>query len=266
MMSTWVAGSYSGDYCGGGMAAHWDGSKWTLHHKGLPGEVTAIDGASPNSVYAADGCCIEHFDSQRWTRVFRMPVDSGAWSGMVALSNHNVWATGDAPFTRFSPFVAHFNGEHWITITSPLHPPRTWSPTGIAASSSSDVWVAGFSGIPGGTPVANPAIFHHGSTGWVANQPARHQTLHLVLGIAEHGPTDVWAVGYRHHDPLILGRNYFTHWDGHEWSEYSGPNAGPGSNTLLGIAAIPGTRHGYWAVGSRLDEATFAEQTAIYRH
>lgn len=67
-------------------------------------------------------------------------------------------------------------------------------------------------------------------------------------------PSDAWAVGLSR-SAGGLARTLVVHWNGQRWSISASPNAGPGDNSLVSVAAA--SSRDVWAVGYRDDKGIY---------
>ena len=100
--------------------------------------------------------------------------------------------------------------------------------SGVAATSSTDVWAVGAKANPSPD---QPLIEHWNGQHWRV-VPGAPRTVGMLSAVAAISPTDVWAVGRSGSRPLI------EHWDGTRWRIVPTPSAG---SEFRGVAAI--SRH-----------------------
>jgi hypothetical protein len=125
--------------------------------------------------------------------------------------------------------------RRWRVAPAPELPQIVLS--GVAGSSSTDVWAVGLNGVIYPSP---PVILHWDGTAWTeASQPASSGDLYEVAAIS---PTDAWAVGWSGpHEPLAL------HWDGEGWRKVPTPTPSGSYHYLNGVSAVSSTD--VWAAG-----------------
>jgi hypothetical protein len=108
--------------------------------------------------------------------------------------------------------------------------------TGVAGTSSTDVWAVGYNGLIVPSP---PTALHWDGSAWTeVSQPVPSGYLYDVAAIS---PSDAWAVGW--YGPILP---LIQHWDGEAWRRVTTPI--PGSyHYLLGVSPVSSTD--VWAVG-----------------
>ena len=122
---------------------------------------------------------------------------------------------------------------------------------GVAAISPADVWAVGSVGDPAAS-LERALVLHWDGTAW-ADVEMRRATgggKSALVDIEGVSPTDLWAVGYHHFQPLIL------RFDGEAWSRSPTEIRG----TLHAIEAFATSE--VWAVGTpiqRFDGETWTE-------
>lgn len=196
-----------------------------------------------------------------------------------ALSPDAAWAVGrSSNGVADLPLAAQWDGVAWSLL--PLSPDLgEGALEGVAAFATDDVWVVGYVGDPAESAERVTALRWDGAIWEIAPvKPAVGGGRSALLAIAGSAADDVWAVGYRRNEALILhydGRAWsrsaveargtlagvvalapddawavgslILHWDGEAWSEVGTVRDG---GTLSGIAAVSPTD--VWAVGTRL--------------
>jgi len=116
---------------------------------------------------------------------------------------------------------------------------------GVSAATPSDVWAVGVA-----RPTAGPArtlIEHWQGERWRVvpspDSPPGDGFLNAVVGLSG---SDAWAVGLSRTSGGSA-RTLILHWDGRRWGVIPSPNAGPGDNALVAVAAA--SERDVWAVG-----------------
>jgi len=295
----WAVGGYDdGNLDRGGtgpLAQHWDGARWQAVVVPVDaGVLSGVTGASTRDVWAV-GAGIAHWDGTSWRDV-RSPAIDGL-SAVAALSSHDAWAVG---VSRGLPAAEYWDGRRWsivpaaptgslptgqslATLPSPFDA-DTGSWEGIAAISTSNIWVVGQTYQPDGS--AHAVAQHWDGSCWrTVRIPDGLNTTAIAVGAR----TDVWSLGASGHDvnggapvgrwdgtrwhilpaPVVNGGvsavavvsaddvwavgNHNSpgpaltvHWDGRRWRETPSPN-GPASRQLSGVAAV--SSRDVWAVG-----------------
>ncbi|HYK54372.1 MAG TPA: hypothetical protein VEV38_12685 [Candidatus Eremiobacteraceae bacterium] len=171
----------------------------------------------------------EHWDGSSWT-VVPTPSPGLGWdvgdglNGVAAVASNDVWAVGQSGFYfgGQSAMIEHWDGSQWSVFSSPYVPSS--SLTSISATSSNNVWAAGFYYSNYKTYAL---VERWDGTQWFIvtdNLPG-------LTSISATSPTDVWATG-----------NDVQHWDGSSWTEVSTANA-------FKVAAV--SRKDVWIIQGR---------------
>jgi hypothetical protein len=125
---------------------------------------------------------------------------------------------------------------------------------GVSAASSRDVWAVGVT-LPSPGP-ARTLVERWQGRAWRTipspDRPAAGSFLNAVVALSD---TDAWAVGLSR-APGGPARTLIMHWDGRRWAITASPNAGPGDNSLVSVAA--GSAWDAWAVG-------YHDASGVYR-
>jgi hypothetical protein len=274
-----VGGSGDGDaFSGFPIAAHYRNGVWrrTPLPRKLTGMLIAVSADSRTDAWAVgiDGYLL-HWRSgswhvaRRWPEPKSLPVE---FTGVTALSPHNVWVFGSGGFTA-GLGTWHLVGGKWVRVTgaggditfaSALSPTDIWAIggknapqdsivhlshgvwryvtdkalagrqfSGILATRPGDVWaVASVGGSRVGT-----ALLHLSHGRWASV----HVPGHYVPGsIASDGAGGLWLIGSPFGHPAVLLHRSAAG----RWTPYSIGNA-------IGLALIPGGTS-MWAVGSTL--------------
>lgn len=192
--------------------------------------------------------------------------DYNSLNGVTALSPTNIWAVGQ--YHRFASgawdhtLIEHWNGKHWIRVSSPNSAIKSNILTSVAAVNSNDIWAVGYSqqvntyyaliehwdgktwsivptgsqlGYLTGVTVAGPDdVVAVGSTNYVGNgivyrwnghtlKSTKFSGAEILNGVTAISPNDIWVVGFEQiQEP---GDNSFAiHYDGKRWTRYPTPN------------------------------------------
>ncbi len=199
----WAVG---GTFKGGAWATfieHWDGLRWKRVSSPPNQEpLTALAPFSKNDIWAVgwsvgkygDHEGIQHWDGKSWkvarTRHFGVRPDL---EDVAGVSSDDLWAVG----TVFGdPLVEHWDGATWEPVRIPFaHYARLGGGkpirlNGIAALSSTNVWVVGF------------GIEHWNGKRFSVSHVMKEGHLRDIAALSDH---DLWAVGHDASDrPLIL--------------------------------------------------------------
>jgi hypothetical protein len=193
---------------------------------------------------------VDHWDGSAWTEVDGADLAYGGIAyGVVTLSATNAWMSGErygSPnLTPIKPLIEHWIGSKWKMARTP----NVWrhhlgsALTGIAATSSTDVWAVGGQTTGSGDQTL---VEHYDGTAWSrvkAIDPPGGET--SFTGVTAVAPDDAWAVGYMSEGGPA--RTLIEHWDGTAWSVIPSPNASEHANFLRGVSAASSTD--VWAVG-----------------
>ena len=138
----------------------------------------------------------------------------------------------------------------WTAATPDV--PDYWMPTGIAATSASDVWVVA-SQLYKGASRWRPMVLHYDGHQWkpqdlgVTGQPGAGGVINTgaLTGITALAPDDAWAVGSG--EPNAAP--FVVHWDGTAWRQVRGiPDlTGVRTRSLYAVTAV--SHDDVWAVG-----------------
>ncbi len=135
----------------------------------------------------------------------------------------------------------------WHVLMGPADAGKSNELFGVSAVSPGDVWAVGVA-LPSGGP-ARTLVERWQEGEWRTvpspDRPSGDSFLNAVVALSA---SDAWAVGLSR----SLGRPTRTlvlHWDGRRWAITASPNAGPGDNSLVSVAAA--SAQDAWAVGYR---------------
>jgi hypothetical protein len=230
------------------LVEHWDGTAWTVVPSPSPSdqssELMAVSAASSSDAWAVGEffnsqsntieTLILHWDGVAWT-VVPSPSPGSTNNDLldvVAIDADDAWAVGSM-LRPDGALVLHWDGQSWTVADTPdLGESATWY--SVAATSSSDVWVAGWAGRPltmhwdGSTWTVRPTSFPNGT----------------LLGITALPFGDAWVAGHT----FPGERTLVEHWDGAAWARLRTPSLGDATNNLFGVDAI--SPDDVWAAGS----------------
>jgi hypothetical protein len=186
----------------------WDGRRFVRTRFRLPGaEVFGVSGTSASDVWAVANIAddtksvILHWDGSRWRRVAGprgLQRANTALSDVVAISPHEVWAVGEYNDIAFEsrPLLERWDGRRWRTVSLPWHRPGGGVLTAISASSSSDIWVVGWSEPSRPLLPFKPVAFHWNGARWTSSKLPRMTLVGGRLGdVAVLSSHSAWAVG-----------------------------------------------------------------------
>lgn len=200
---------------------------WEVVHSASPGDapttllgVTAVSSAEAWAVGgigdpdAPSAVAIQRWDGTRWS-AFAGPspgVSLNELRAVDASEPNDVWAVGRTSrgFGE-APLILHFDGTEWTQAELPDEIDGVLN--GVAAVSPTDVWAVGSVG-DAEISLERALVLHWDGTAWADVEIARaigggKAALADIEGVS---PTDLWAVGYHHFQPLIL------RFDGQAWS------------------------------------------------
>ena len=213
-------------------------------------EAWAVGGLGEPEIPTA--VAIQRWDGDRWLAVAGPSPGTtlNELRAVDASEPNDVWAVGrTSSGLGEQPLVLHYDGTEWSQVKLP--PEIDGVLNGVAAISPADVWAVGSVGDPAAS-LEQALVLHWDGTAWAEVEIGRaagggKSALVDVEGVS---PTDVWAVGYHHFQPLIL------QFDGEAWSRSPTEIRG----TLHAIEAIATGE--VWAVGmpiQRFDGETWTE-------
>jgi hypothetical protein len=221
-----------------GITAVTSAEAWAVGGVGEPALPTAV--------------AIMRWDGDRWLPV---PAPSAGTTlnelrAVDASEPNDVWAVGrtSSGFGE-QPLVLHYDGTEWSDVQLPSEIDGVLN--GVAALSPSDVWAVGSVGDPAAS-LERALVLHWDGTAWadVEVERAIGGGKAALVDVAGVTPTDLWAVGYHHFEPLIL------RFDGEAWSQ--SPTEIHGA--VHAIEAFASSQ--VWAVGTpiqRFDGQTWTE-------
>ena len=237
---------------------HWNGSGWSEYVSG-PGYYIGVADSSARDVWAVGGTnwfsptqtLAVHWNGSSWTQVRTpSPAGGGYFNAVAATSPRNAWAVGLAgpgpgvpsPTT---PLIEHWNGKTW-TIQGFQASPAGGEFAGVAATSASNAWAAGWTGPASEGTGQQTLIEHWNGKTWrrVPSPNPPGSTGSFLKGVAVISATSAWAVG----NSVIGGqcKTLVLYWNGRHWTIVPSPTPG-GDAAFMGVAAS-WTRN-IWAVG-----------------
>jgi hypothetical protein len=148
--------------------------------------------------------------SSAWYEVYQASA-RGSFNQTAAISKTNIWSVADtytaAGNTIYTPFIRHYDGSSWTTVTIPGKP--GFSADWVSASSATNVWVGGQKK---GGGIAASVVYRWNGTRWLKIPlPAKTE----LLGVKVLSRTDVWAYS----NSSIIPHDIF-HWTGTKWHYY----------------------------------------------
>jgi hypothetical protein len=258
----WAVGdSIQNDFLPGAFVEHSaNGSTFTLQRVPAYSDLNAIDGSSATNLWAVGGDhnlqpVIAHWDGTSWKKSYTVPVSGGQFLSIAYIASNDVWAIGNTYSGNpgvAHPLAAHWNGTSWKRVSFPAAGPNSVE-TGVAGSSATNVWTAGWVSQDIETCIDCHGLVDTLTGGKLQVQNPPTAPIHRELnGIAATGPANVWAVGVRWSANYRDSYNLLDHWNGSAWTSFGGPNVGT-VNQLNAISAVPGQANSFWAVGTTAD-------------
>ena len=181
-------------------------------------------GKNPQSVAQS---VVYRWDGKQWHRV---PVPANtSMQGSVVLGPKNVWAFGGS-WTLGDVF--HWNGSTWQGYD--IH----FMPEGIAASSASNVWMAGETRAT--KTITTAKAYRWNGTRWLGVSTP-HPVADLGLGLTVLSPSNVW-LGWASSTKTNGVKTQAAHWNGQKWTTITAPSTLIADSTQI----VPDARGGYW--------------------
>jgi hypothetical protein len=240
---------------------HWNGYRWSIVPgvKALPrGEVFGVSADSPRDVWAVgwEGKwgwghttpLVERWNGSVWKRMPNPPgmdqITAQDQNGpltyeIVTISATDVWVA--------STFGAldHWNGKSWTGYSSPGGNEGSAYLYGLAASSSKDVWSAGYSYVDQDNPYLSLASRWFGDSWGAVNTIDPTSENNVFQAVADISPSDVWVIGYD--DNGLLAERF----DGTRFRVV------PMAPSQAGFVAADSNSSTVWTVGSaQVDQAS----------
>ena len=135
----------------------------------------------------------------------------------------------------------------WRVQTGPAGARESNELFGVSAASSRGVWAVGVT-LPSGGPARTLVERWQGRAWRTVPSPDRLSGGNFLNAVVALSASDAWAVGLSR-SPGGPARTLILHWDGRRWAIAASPNAGPGGNFLVSVAAA--SARDIWAAGYR---------------
>ena len=135
----------------------------------------------------------------------------------------------------------------WRVQTGPAGARESNELFGVSAASSRGVWAVGVT-LPSGGPARTLVERWQGRAWRTVPSPDRLSGGNFLNAVVALSASDAWAVGLSR-SPGGPARTLILHWDGRRWAIAASPNAGPGGNFLVSVAAA--SARDVWAAGYR---------------
>jgi hypothetical protein len=205
--------------------------------------LAAIDADSPTDVWAV-GFSALHFDGVSWTA---LPIKGSGvtLNGVRVISPSDVWGVGEFQDQggTVHPSVQHFDGTRWSVVSS-FDNGFGMLLTSVDATSSTDVWAAGWTADVV-CDCIQPFVEHWNGSVWAPVTLPFLSGDHFLQGIAARSPSDVWVVGYQSLNGELNGQAETLHFNGTSWSVVKAQSAARSRfNAVAAFAA-----NDVWAIG-----------------
>src|SRR5215469_18194245 len=135
----------------------------------------------------------------------------------------------------------------WLVQTGPVVARESDELLGVSVASAGDVWAVGVA-VPSSGPARTLVERWQGRSWHTVPSPDRPSGGSFLNAVVAVSASDAWAVGLSR-SPGGPARTLIMHWDGRRWAITASPNAGPGDNSLVSVAAA--SARDAWAVGYR---------------
>jgi hypothetical protein len=135
----------------------------------------------------------------------------------------------------------------WHVQTGPAGARESDELFGVSVASARDAWAVGVA-LPPGRPARTLVERWQGRAWRTVPSPGRPAGGSFLNAVVALSASDAWAVGLSR-SPGGPARTLVLHWDGRRWAITASPNAGPGDNALVSVAAA--SARDVWAVGYR---------------
>ena len=243
----WLVGRTSKLHQTSALAAHWNGTSWSVVAVPSGGSLLrSVVDISPTVAYAVGNTAAVQWNGTSWS-AFAVPAPGGAapvnLDAVAGDSASDVWITGqyfDTATSADEPFTAHWNGATWASVPVPVNGAELF---GLTVISPSVAWAVG-NNLNGTAFTEN----WNGSSWQVVPNPAQG----LLLSVTATGAGNVTAVG---HNTTANGPTaaIIISWNGSSWVNDSVPVVGATEELFSASAAPGGTIT--WALGSSTSSA-----------
>jgi hypothetical protein len=253
--NAWAVGVAASAY-GDPHIEHWNGTAWKwMPAPGLysDGDLTGVAATSASNAwavgFAGNLTLIARWNGTTWKQVPSPSPGPGenALYGVAATSASNAWAVGTTVNARGTllTFILRWNGTTWTRVPSPSPGPFNNLLYGVAATTASNAWAAGWTETAAGH--VTTLIEHWNGTTWTRvpspNPGSEGSTLY---GVAATSASNAWAVGTTS-DGINGEKTLTLQWNGTTWTTVPSPNGPLLINGLSGVAATSATDA--WAIG-----------------
>jgi hypothetical protein len=248
------------------LAAHWDGSGWSIDTTPdgplTTTRLTGLAALGPSEMYAVGYTADESFTAPE-SRTFVLEYDGSSWSRMRSpnttrsdnrlydvsfADSANGWAVGESVEVSVGhSLVMRWNGTRWRMVAAAPSPGIYPRLLGVDALASDDVWAVGSKFARGND--RGFAIHWNGSSWTEVSVPNDEPYQTTLVDVDAVSSDDVWAVGY-HLTVIGFTEPYQTtamHWDSTAWTVIDTPNPSEENCILYSVAAF--ATDDVWATG-----------------
>jgi hypothetical protein len=190
----------------------------------------------------------EHWNGTKWSIVSSPAIGYSFIYGMTAIATNDVWAVGsvyDSVHSAFQNESWHWDGSSWSIVGVPSLGFVNNFLFGVAATSSSDVWVVGAYNKT--STVRGTVIGHWNKAGgsWIlAAGPIKGTGDNALVSVAAITSKNAWAVGEA---TATRFQTLTEHWTGTMWKVVASPDVNANDNPLNSVTAV--SKNDVWAVG-----------------
>ncbi len=227
-----------------------------------PNSLRRVAVIPPNSIWAAGHyysastgslqTLFEHWNGTQWTVVPSPNASTGdnISYDIKAISDSDIWAAGYYVSAGVKhTLTLHYDGSQWSIVPSGDAPGYSYI-YGVAAVTSNDVWMVGFS-CPGdcsaGSIPSHTLTEHWNGTSWSIVPSPNTDTNSALASVAAISANDVWATGIHNSCYGCASQTLTMHWNGTAWTIVPSPSAGSSTNGVYDTAAI--SANDVWFVG-----------------
>jgi hypothetical protein len=251
------------------IAAHWNGSTWSLTVLPEPAGLAADDlrgvwcpgatrcwavGSAAQQVSSSSVRPLaEHWTGKKWSVVpTRASGGFSVLSGVFCRLDTNCWAVGAGGAGAGGGLAEHWNGQSWSVAVTPTGTGgglvSVWCP-------GTDCMATGISGFPS----AISERWNGSKWSLIPTAPVPVGATSDLSGVSCAASASCFAVGSVNAQTLI------EHWQGSKWVRLKSPNpAGAGSAELRGVFCL--STAACWAVGSSDKQAFTSPASTLAEH
>ena len=267
----WTAGTYAPGLNFQTLAAHWDGSAWTIASsanatwpQGYLTSTTCVAASDCWAVgrYAArynpplDQTLIEHWEGSGWSLIPSPDVDptfNETLAGVTCVSSVDCWAVGGVVTPQTTggsvkqTLTEHWDGTAWSIVSSPNpFPGHDNYLAAVTCTSSSDCWAVGYVA----TRLNDTAFFvyqnlieHWNGIAWTPfpSSSLDSSQSSILWSVTCVSATKCWSVGETRGDPTAGGGSQplIEEWNGVAWAPVASPSpSGSFFNALSAVTCV----------------------------